>query len=173
MLPAAKPQYVQGWFLSDPKGPHPEHPIVIPPQPGEPPINPGTPGYPTHPISGLPGYPGGPPVDPGYGKPFPPDAHPEHPIVIPPLVGIWPSPGHPAHPIVLPPETPGQPPSGPIYIEGTPENPISTEPGTLQPPLPQGVLPNSKVAVLVKVVGVEGERWLTVDNTPTVNPLGK
>ena len=150
-----KPQYVQGWFLSDPRGPHPEHPIA--------PGGPTTPGGPVDPGYGIPET----PVDPDYG--IPEGAHPEHPIVIPPLVGIWPSPGHPAHPIVLP--DPPPPNSGPIYIEGTPENPIKSEPGTLTPALPAGALPPGKVAILVKVVGVEGERWLTVDNTPTVNPL--
>lgn len=113
--------------------------------------------HPEHPIA-----PGGPePEPPGQGL------HPEHPIVIPPLVGIWPPPGHPAHPIVLPPTAP----EGPVYIEGTPEKPIQSAPGTLTPALPAGTLPQGKVAVLVEVVGVKGKRWLTVDNTPQVNPL--
>lgn len=153
-----KAKFVTGWFLPVDVGAHPEHPIA--------------------PGGGGPQTPGG-PVDPDYGisvehpahpiAPGGPPPHVEHPIVIPPLVGIWPSPGHPAHPIVLPEPLP--PGSGPIYIQGTPENPVTTEPGTLNPPLPAGLLPSGKVAVLVEVVGVEGQRWLTVDNTPTVNPL--
>ena len=146
-----KPQYVQGWFYSDPRGPHPEHPIVIPPGSGSGPVDPGY-GYPEK------------PVDPGYGIPeYPP--HVEHPIVIPPLTGVWPPPGQPSHPIVIP------PPDGPVYIEGTPEKPIASAPGTLTPTLPSDVgLPQSKVALLVKVVGVPGERWLTFDNSPKVTP---
>lgn len=119
--------------------------------------------HPEHPIV-LPGD----PVDPDYG--IDEGAHPVHPIVIPPLVGIWPSPGHPAHPIVIPDPPPA---SGPVYIEGTPENPITSNPGTLTPALPPGTLPEKKVAVLVTIPGVEGNRWLTVDMTPTVNPLRK
>ena len=84
---------------------------------------------------------GGGPVDPGYGKPTPPEMiwggrpmpHPEHPIVLPPEAPgeppnvIWPSPGHPAHPIA-----PGGPPpvvSPPIYYPPV----ISGGPGSLPP----------------------------------------
>lgn len=151
----AKPQFVTGWFLPVDPGAHPEHPIA--------------PGGPVGPSG---------PVDPGYGIPGPPypdkpgiwpGGHPEHPIVIPPLVGIWPSPGHPAHPIVLP----DPPVGGPIYIEGTKDNPITTAPGTLQPPLPEGSVPMGTVALLVTVPGVEGERWLTYSTQAQPKPGGK
>jgi hypothetical protein len=63
------------------------------------------------------------------------DAHPEHPIVIPPPdVGIWPDPGVPTHPIVLPPGgTIGGTPEHPIYNPpaepGVPAHPIVLPPG--------------------------------------------
>lgn len=161
-----KAKFVTGWFLPVDPGAHPEHPIA--------PGGPQTPGGPVDPSYGKPIPPdmiwgGGKPDFPPGGEKPPSDAHPEHPIVIPPLVGIWPSPEHPAHPIVLPPEE-LPPNSGPIFIKGSTDNPITTEAGTLQPPLPSGSLPPSKVAVLVTVVGVEGNRWLTYDNTGSVAP---
>lgn len=101
------------------------------------------------------------------GKPDRPEfpGHPEHPIVLPPLVGIWPPKGKPTHPIVLP-----EPPNGPVYIEGTPEAPINSEPGTLSPGLPVGSVPSDKIALLVTVVGVPGERWLTYDGSTSAQP---
>lgn len=150
-MPQQKAQYVQGWFISDPQGLHPEHPIVLPPggpggpgDPGKPPIDPGL--HPEHPIV-LPPEGGKPPIDPGL--------HPEHPIVIPPLPPVWPPPGEPAHPIVIPPT------QGPIYIVGPPDRPVQSDPGTLQPDLPAGSVPMGKVALLIEVVGVPGKRWLT------------
>jgi len=109
---------------------------------GERPDNslPGTPGVPTHPIAG-----GG--------------ERPSHPIVLPPLPGVWPKPGTPSHPIVIPPETAGTP-SHPIVIPGDPEHPIALPPGTVWPPLPP--TESGKYAILIWVVGV-GTRWLIVD----------
>jgi hypothetical protein len=111
---------------------------------------------------------GGAPVDPGFGHPggghhpSHPIAggggHPSHPIALPPLPGIWPPPGQISLPIYLPPEIPGVP-SPPIYIDASPEHPITLPPNTIWPPLP----PDSgggteKRAVLVWVSGV-GHRW--------------
>jgi hypothetical protein len=83
--------------------PHPEHPIVIPPDAI-------APGVPTHPIY-IPVYPAHPIVIPpeaiGPGVPTHPivlpPPHPAHPIVIPPDAI---EPGVPTHPIVLPPVPP-------------------------------------------------------------------
>lgn len=154
-----KPQFVTGWFLPVDPSLKPEHPIA----PGGPvfPVDPGygvSEGHPEHPIYNPPGI---------WG---PTDPRPTPPIVIPPLVGIWPSPGHPAHPIVIPDPTPPIGQGGPIYIEGTPDNPIKTNAGVLQPPLPPGSVPDGKVALLVTVVGVEGQRWLTYDSTAQATP---
>ena len=60
------------------------------------------------------------PVDVPPGITTPPDAHPEHPIVIPPDPG---SPGFPTHPIIIPPDSLGP---------GVPTHPIVIPP----PPVP-------------------------------------
>jgi hypothetical protein len=112
-----------------------------------------------HPDQGLPEGEG--PVDPGYGVGI---GSPSHPIVLPPLPGVWPPPGKPALPIALPPGVP----SHPIYIEGTPEHPIALPPGEVYPPLPPEF---AGKAVLIIVVG-GGERsvrWYIVP-PPSINP---
>jgi len=75
--------------------PHPEHPIVIPP-------NTIGPGVPTHPIYI--------PVVPTHPIVIPPGApgYPAHPIVLPPGAPVAPS-----HPIVLPPPPEGTKPPPP------------------------------------------------------------
>ncbi len=110
----------------------------------------------------LPGEEG--PVDPGYGIEA---GRPSHPIVIPPLPGIWPPAGRPSLPIYLPDN--GDSVQLPIYIEGTPEHPITQPPGSFIPPLPDNSLPGEKpVVVLVRVYGV-GSRWF-VYQPPTAQP---
>ena len=83
-----------------------------------------------------------PPVDPGYGKPTPPDMIwggrpppiPAHPIVLPPP----PDGGeHPAHPIVIPPGQPGYP-AHPIVIPPGGEHPAHP---IVLPPAPPDVSP--------------------------------
>lgn len=113
---------------------------------------PGGPGGPTDPDYGVEG-PGGEPSHPIEGG----GGRPSHPIALPPLPGVWPPAGKPSLPIYLPDPEPGQP-EQPIYIEGTPEHPITLPPGTIWPPLPPGHFPGDKTAVLVWVVGV-GARW--------------
>lgn len=124
----------------------PTHPIA----PGGPP--PGiwpSPGYPAHPIA-----PGGPP--PGLW----PGGHPEHPIVLPPLVPGGPPidvGAHPEHPIVLPPDNPNTPPptvwpNPPEGIAPTPEHPIYMP----QPPPPAGTL------ITWKVVWTPSTGWVVV-----------
>jgi len=106
------------------------------------------------------------PVDPGYGVPGS-AGRPSHPIVLPPLPGVWPPPGQPSHPIVIPPEVaiPGVP-SHPIYIEGTPEHPIALPPGQVWPPLP----PEYAGKVVAVIVLGEGQvHWYRVP-PPAVNP---
>ena len=105
---------------------------------------PGAPGHPSHPIA-----PGG--------------VGPSHPIVLPPLPGVWPPAGQPSQPIHIPPEV-----SNPIVIPGSPEHPIALPPGTVWPPLPPTT--TGKYAILVWVVGV-GSRWLIVDAASIDNEL--
>jgi hypothetical protein len=124
----------------------------------------GLPGGGGSPDQGLPG--GG--EYPDQGLPgLPP--RPTHPIVIPPLVGVWPPPGTPTHPIHLPPEISIGVPSHPIYIQGTPEHPIALPPGSIWPPLPPSEVGGSKTAILIWVVGV-GARWYVYD-PPQINPM--
>jgi hypothetical protein len=92
---------------------------------------------------------------------------PSHPIILPPLPGVWPKPGEPSHPIVIPPETAGTP-SHPIILPGSPEHPIALPPGTIWPPLPPTT--TDKHAILIWVVGV-GTRWLIVDSASVDNTL--
>ena len=168
-------------------GAHPEHPIVYPPQ--QPPL--GIWGganepFPTPPIV-LPKPPSGDHVElPIYYPPviWPPDAHPEHPIVIPPTQPVY-----PAHPIVLPPSAggrpehpivipPGQPvyPSHPIYIPAFPSHPIvlppekpPTEPPSGAPPIlslpielpPPATPPGGSKWLMVYIEGV-GWLWILV-----------
>jgi hypothetical protein len=103
------------------------------------------PGHPSHPIAG------------GGGVPT-------HPIVPPPLPGVYPPAGQPTHPIALPPEGVV---SNPIVIPGTPEHPITQPPGTIYPPLPPSS--TGKYAVLVWVFGV-GARWFIVDTESIPQP---
>ena len=101
------------------------------------------------------------PTDPDYGvEEPPPEIGNGLPPSLPPLVGIWPPPGHPnvTPPIAYP---PGHHPMPPIFIDGSPENPIVLPPG-IYPPLPPGVGSGGKIAVLVWVLGV-GYRWAVVD----------
>lgn len=94
--------------------PHPEHPIVIPPDAI-------APGVPTHPIVLPPPIPAHPIVIPpgsiGDGKPehpiVLPPFRPEHPIVIPPDSV---APGVPAHPIVIPPVVTVPPPTESVPV---------------------------------------------------------
>ena len=82
------------------EGLHPEHPIVLPPEPPLSIWGPPTVGlHPEHPIVLPPDVPG----------------VPAHPIVLPPNT-IWPPPGTPSHPIVIPPDQPPEiwPPAGVI-----------------------------------------------------------
>jgi len=75
----------------------------------------------------------------------PSDAHPEHPIVLPPDLGTG-EPVYPTHPIVLPPPEPGVPthpivipPGTPIIPGLKPEHPIYLPPeggGGTEPPRP-------------------------------------
>jgi hypothetical protein len=114
----------------------------------------------------LPGIEG--PVDPDYGIDI--GAHPAHPIVIPPIPGIWPPPGKPTLPIVIPPTV--WPPSGgvvmpPIYIEPTPEHPITLPPGQVYPPLPPEY---AGKLVLVVVVGEGKAHWYMVPPPTTWPP---
>ena len=112
------------------------------------------------PDNSLPGVPGSPDNSlPGMG------GSPSHPIVVPPLPGIWPPPGQPTFPIALPPGEPTQP----IYIEGSPEHPITMPPATIWPPLPP-VGPTGKYAILILVVGV-GYRWLVVEGPGPSHPI--
>lgn len=99
---------------------------------------------------------------PSQGLPGGSGVRPSHPIVLPPLPGVWPPPGQPSLPIVLPPEGGAGSPSHPIYIEGSPEHPIAEPPGHIWPPLPPSVPPGKK-ALLVKVIGEPGVHWLVVD----------
>jgi hypothetical protein len=89
----------------------------------------------------------------------PPDAHPEHPIVLPPGTalppGIWPNPPEgsvlPEHPIVLPPDSvpvpPGiwpNPPEGSVLPEHPiviPPTPPDGPPVTIWPNPPEGTAP--------------------------------
>lgn len=90
--------------------------------------------------------------------------HPAHPIVLPPLPGIWPPPGKPNWPPLVDPgfgQGGGEHPStGPIIIQGKPDQPIALPPG-VYPPLPP-IGTEGKVAILILVVGV-GYRWLVID----------
>lgn len=97
------------------------------------------------------------PTDPDYGVD---SGHtPEHPIVVPPLPGVYPPPGKPTFPIYIPPVVDN---GLPIYIQGTPEHPIALPPG-IYPPLPDNSLPpGEKVAVLIRVYGV-GSRWFVFE----------
>lgn len=88
------------------------------------------------------------------GQPQPPtDAHPEHPIVIPPVYPAHPIylPGlHPEHPIVLPPEQPQPPtdahPEHPIYYPPFPAHPIVLpDPPTEPPPGGQAGTPEHPI----------------------------
>jgi len=119
-------------------------------------------GVPGSPDNSLPG--GGGPVDPGYGVG---GDRPSHPIVLPPLPGVWPKPGEPSHPIVIPPDVAGIP-SHPIVLPGSPEHPIALPPGTVWPPLPPST--TGKYAILIWVVGV-GSRWLIVDSAQVSPPI--
>jgi len=147
-------RYVSGYLnVTDQKpgegGEHPEHPIVIPPEPPLGIWGPTDP-RPTPPIfippdsigPGLPSHPIYLPVFPAHPIVIPPDSIgpgvPTHPIYLPPVIsgppGPWPSPpiflppdaigpGQPAHPIYLPPVISGPPgpwPTPPIHIPGPP-----------------------------------------------------
>jgi hypothetical protein len=122
-------------------------------------------GFPGRPDNSLPGY------QPGGGHPSHPisggGVGPSHPIVLPPLPGVWPQPGTPSHPIVIPPDVPGVP-SHPIVLPGSPEHPIALPPGSVWPPLPPTM--TGKYAILIWVVGV-GSRWLIVDAATIDNSL--
>lgn len=140
----------------------------------------GVPGSPGAPDQGLPGSPGAPDQGlpggeyPDQGLPPGWPGRPSHPIVIPPLPGVWPPPGRPSFPTVLP-ELPSGTPEQPIYIEGTPEHPIALPPATIWPPLPPATLPSDKHAILIWVIGV-GTRWLVWDSSqvnPTPPPVAR
>lgn len=113
-----------------------------------------------HPDQGLPGEEE--PVDPGYGVDV--GGTPEHPIVLPPLPGVWPPAGKPSLPIYLPPEVwpgPGFKPMPPIHIPIGPDNTLPPNVG-IWPPLPPDTGLAGKVAILVWVLGV-GYRWFVYD----------
>ena len=125
-------------------------------------------GSPDRPDNDLPWGPG----RPGNELPGAP-GHPSHPIVLPPLPGIWPKPGEPSIPVVLPPLMPTQP----IYIEGAPptapgqpSQPIALPPGIYPPLPPEAGLPSGKIAILILVVGV-GYRWLVYDKAQVAPPI--
>ena len=119
--------------------------------------------------------PGG-PVDPGWGVggserpdnslPWGP-GRPSHPIALPPLPGIWPKPGEPSIP---PGPLPPVEVAPPIYIEGSPTNPIALPPGIYPPLPPEAGLPSGKIAILILVVGV-GYRWLVYDRAQVSPPI--
>jgi hypothetical protein len=137
-------------------GPHPEHPIVLPPEGGQPP-EPGYPAYPAHPIV-LP------PEEPGY---------PAHPIVLPPGTPIY-----PAHPIVLPPYPDNTLPTPPPVVwpplptpppggdTGSPSNPIN-----LPPSGPGGVEPG--FWVMVYMANLNGWVWAWIPVGGTKASTGK
>jgi hypothetical protein len=114
-------------------------------------------GAPGAPDNSLPG--GGGAVDPGYGVS---GDRPSHPIVLPPLPGVWPPAGQPSQPIYIPPHV-----ENPIVITGSPEHPIALPPNTIWPPLPPTT--SGKYAILIWVVGV-GSRWLVVEPPPVAQP---
>jgi len=112
------------------------------------------------------------PIDPGFGRPKPPNQV-WPPVTLPPLppevdppVGMWPPTINndlPQAPIVIYPKPP-KPPSisgGPATPPGIAVPPIELPP-TLWPPLPPGTGIAGKALILVWVVGV-GYRWLVVD----------
>jgi hypothetical protein len=108
------------------------------------------------------------PVDPGYSRPGGGGGgHPAHPIVLPPLPGIWPPPGQPALPIVIPPEVALPPfPTPPIVIDPPPDKPNPVPPGEIWPPLPPEYA--GKVVAVI-VLGSGQVHWYHVP-PPSVNP---